>query len=94
MASVHQGMGETARNPTGLSLLHDERVGRFALDIAAQLVVGESDYQMRTGMVMQRNHGSGLEFDFGDADAVPDKQNFFGAPVKDVQAAIFVPFCG
>ena len=45
-------------------------------------------------MVLHGDHASRLEFDFGDADAVFDEEDFFGASVEDVEAALFVPFSG
>jgi hypothetical protein len=43
---------------------------------------------MRARVVVQRDHGSGLEFELGDADAVFEEEDFFRAAVEDVEAAV------
>ena len=43
---------------------------------------------MRARVMMHGDHGSGLEFELGDADPVFDEEDFFGAAVKDVEAAV------
>ncbi len=45
-------------------------------------------------MVLHGDHASGLEVDFRDADTVFDEQDFFGATVEDVEAAVFVGVAG
>src|SRR6478735_5802315 len=47
---------------------------------------------MRTDMLVERDHASGLELDQGDANAIADEQDLFGTAMKDVEAAVFVPF--
>ena len=43
---------------------------------------------MRARVMMHGDHSSGLEFELGDADAVFHEENFFGAAVEDVEAAV------
>lgn len=43
---------------------------------------------MRARVMMHGDHGSGLEFELGDADAVFHEKDFFGAAVKNVEAAV------
>ena len=38
-----------------------------------------------------RNGCAGLEFEFGDADAIFDKENLFGAAREGFEAAVFIP---
>jgi hypothetical protein len=40
--------------------------------------------------MMHGEDGSGLQFEFGDADAVLDEKNFFGAAIEDGEAAVFL----
>lgn len=81
-------MGERAWDPFDFAALHGDGGGRLAFDIAAEFVVGEGDNQIRAGVVVQGFDATGLEFELGDADAVFDKENFFGATVEDVEAAV------
>ncbi len=46
---------------------------------------------MRAGVMVQRDDAARLEFEFGDADAVFDEENLFGAVLQDVEAAVFIP---
>ena len=45
-------------------------------------------------MMVQGNDAAGLEFEFGDADVVFDKENLFGAVGEDIETAVFVPVSG
>ena len=46
------------------------------------------------GVVVGGDDASGLELEFGGADAVFDEEDFFGAAVQDFEAAGFVPLEG
>ena len=45
-------------------------------------------------MVLHGDHATGLEFDFGDADAVFDEENFLGAAVENFESAIGLGMSG
>lgn len=81
-----------AGRPPGFSRRHGDEVGpfSFSLDIAAHLVIVNGHHQVRTGVMMHGDDGSGLQFEFGDADAVFDEKNFFGAAIEDGEAAVFL----
>ena len=57
----------------------------------AEVEVGHGHQQVRAGVVVRGDDASGLEFEFGDADAVLDEEDFFGAAVEDFQAAVLRP---
>ena len=58
-----------------------------------KLQIGEGD--KKVGFRGNGRNASGLELEFGDADAVFDEEYFFGATFEDVEAAVFcVPFRG
>ncbi len=65
--------------------------GIVAFDVAANVEIGDGYQKMRAGMVLAGHGASGLEFEFGDADAVLDEEDLFGAVGENFEAAIFVP---
>jgi hypothetical protein len=93
VAGVGEGVREAAGCPSHLAGLEAHRPGRLAFDRAVQGEVADGDEEVRAGVV-HGSRASGLEFDFGDADAVFDEEDLFGAVGEDVEAAVFVPFCG
>jgi len=52
--------------------------------------VADGYEQVRAVVVMRRNHGAGLKFGFGDADAVFDEEDLFRAALEDVEGAVFI----
>jgi hypothetical protein len=62
-----------------------------AMDIAADVEVGDGDQEMRAGVVMHGHDGTGLEFEFGDADGVFDEEDLLGATLESDEGAVFIP---
>jgi hypothetical protein len=93
-ADVGDGVGDAGVDPFDVAGFHFD-VGRaFADDVVAEQEVGDGDDEMGVSVVVF-GHGAGdLEFGFGDADAVFDEEDFLGAAVKDLEAAVVVPFGG
>ena len=85
-------LGVAAGRPPGFSGRHGDEVGpfSFSLDAAAHLVIVNGHHQLRTDGMMHGDDGSGLQFEFGDADAVLDEKNFFAAALEDGEAAVFL----
>lgn len=87
-------MGVATGEPLGVAGLEvaGHRSGHrpLAFDVAEEVEVGDGDEQVRASVVMRGDHAPGLEFELGDANAVFDEEDFFGAAVEDVEAAVFV----
>ena len=92
MAGVGQDVGVAAGRPPGFSGRHRDEAGpfSFSLDVAAHLLIVNGHHQLRTDGMMHGDDGSGLQFEFRDADAVLDEKNFFGAAIEDGEAAVFL----
>lgn len=92
LAGVGNGVGVVAGNPFGFSGFEvDLGRGGLAFDVAAEVEVGDRDYEVRAVVVVPGNYGAGLEFEFGDADAVFDEEDLFGAAREDVEGTVFFP---
>ena len=87
-------MGFAGFDPSDVAGFHLYVRRVFADDIVAEQEVGDGDDEMRVGMVVARHGAGDLELDFGNADAVFDKEDLLGATVEDGEAAVVVPLGG
>jgi hypothetical protein len=94
VAGVGQHVRVASSSPPTLSVRHGENLRAVTVEVAAQLVIAESHDEVRAGVVVQGDGGSGLELEFGDAYAVFHKKNFPGAAVEDVEAAVVLRMGG
>jgi hypothetical protein len=60
--------------------------------LGKEVGIGESDEEHGVGVSAAGHDRIGLKFEFGGADVVFDEEDFFGAALEDVEAAVFVPF--
>lgn len=93
-ADVGDGVGVIAGEPFGVAGFEVAQHGALAFDVAAEIEIRDGDEQVRAGVVVQGDDSGGLEFEFGDADAVFDEENLFGAVGEDDEAAVFIPMSG
>ena len=63
-ANVGYCMRESAWNPGDVSGFELPGGGAFAFDIAAQLEIAYCNYEVRSGMIVPRDHSAGLELNF------------------------------
>ena len=61
---------------------------------SGEVKVGHGDKLQRVRGRLRGDGGVGLEFDFGDADAIFHEENFFGTAVQDVEAAVVLGMSG
>jgi hypothetical protein len=57
---------------------------------AADVEIGDGHEQMRGGVIVPGDYSVGLEFEFGDADAVFYEEDLLGAAWEDFQGAVFI----
>jgi len=62
--------------------------------VAAKVESADGYEQVGSGVMVEGDDASGLEFVLGDADCVFDEEDLPGAAGKNVEAAFFVPFGG
>ena len=91
-AGVGYGVGVVAGEPFGFAGFEvaGHRAWAVPSDVAAKVEIGDGYQQVRAGVVVLGNYSAGLEFEFGDADAVFDEEDLFGAALEDVEGAVFV----
>ena len=91
-------MGVAAEEPFGVAGLEVSGHGGVAFYVAAEVFskieVAHGYEEVRAGVMVHGNDSAGLEIEFGDADAVFDEENLFGAAAEDVEGAVFVPVRG
>ena len=91
LAGVGHGIGDAALDPAYVPGLELNAGRTFALDVAAQIQIAYRDEQLWSRMMMLGNDAAGVELELRGAHAVFHEKNILGAPVQDVQAAVFVP---
>ena len=91
-ACVGEGVGVVAGEPfgfAGFEVAGQEDLGSFfvaldvgltvAVEIAAEVQVGDGDQEVRAGVVVRGDYAAGLEFEFGGADSVFDEDDLLRA---------------
>jgi hypothetical protein len=85
-------VGIVAGEPFGVAGVEVCGRGGLTFYVVADVEIADCNQQMRTSVMMERYDSAGLEFEFGDADSVFDKEDLFGAAWEDIHAAVFAPF--
>jgi len=87
-------VGVVAGEPFGVAGLEVAGHWALAFDVAADVEIGNGHEQVWADVMVQGDDSAGLEFEFGDADAVFDEENLLRTAVEDVEGTIFVPISG
>src|ERR1700733_13742193 len=90
VAHVGDGSPVAAGKPFGVSGFEVAGLGTLPFATVEDFEIADGNEQLRADVGMGY-HASGLEFEFGDTNAVPNEEDFLGAAVKNVEAPGFVP---
>src|SRR5580658_273227 len=94
LARVGYGVGIVAGEPFAIAGFEVAGHGALAFYVAADVEVAYGYQQVRAGVMVPGRDAAGLEFEFGDADAIFDEEDLFGPAGEGFEAAVFVPFRG
>ena len=85
-------MSHAALDPHGVAGL-ELNIGRAsALDVGAQVEVGDGDHYVRPVVMMLGHDAAGVELYVGGADTVFNEEKVQSAAIQNVQPAFFIPF--
>src|SRR5580700_8041542 len=93
-AGVRKGVSVATRQPFHVAGLEVPGHGPLTFDVAAYIKFGDGYHQVRAGVVMARQSRAWLQVDLGYAHTILHEHDVLRATGKNVEAALFVPFCG
>jgi hypothetical protein len=71
---------------------HQALHASVALNVVAEIEIGNGYQKVRAGVAVHGDCASGLEFELGSADGIFDEKDLLRAVIQDCQSTIFVPF--
>ena len=71
---------------------HQALHASVALNVVAEIEIGNGYQKVRAGVAVHGDCSSGLEFELGSAHRIFDEENLFSPVIQDGQAAVFIPF--
>jgi hypothetical protein len=71
---------------------HQALHASVALNVVAEIEIGNGYQKVRAGVAVHGDCASGLEFELGSADGIFDEKDLLRAVIQDCQSTVFIPF--
>ena len=84
-------MGVASRQPFDIAGLEFSGHRALSFDVAAQIEIGDRNYQMRAIVMVAGHRGARFEFNLGDADSIFHEKNLAAAARESLFASLLRP---